>query len=215
MRVPSGTNLYLEFAIAGGTPDSWRMVLAAALESAPVASMLIREDKNMRNDVAVRDLITLAQQRGIAALLLGDAARACDLGADGVHIPWSDEVVKEFKTARGNASLIVGADAGRTRHDAMEIGEGGADYVAFGIPAHVGDRARAMGRQLDLVSWWSELFEVPCVALDVSDADYAHRLAVAGADFIGVTAKGDENPSDAAQRIRIFSEALSVHEGVK
>jgi thiamine-phosphate pyrophosphorylase len=163
----------------------------------------------------VRDLITLAQQRGIAAPLLGDAARACDLGADGVHIPWSDEVVKEFKTARGNASLIVGADAGRTRHDAMEIGEGGADYVAFGIPAHVGDRARAMGRQLDLVSWWSELFEVPCVALDVSDADYAHRLAVAGADFIGVTAKGDENPSDAAQRIRIFSEALSVHEGVK
>jgi len=216
MCVPSGAKLYLDFATSGGSPESSRTVLAAALDSAPIASLLIREDENARNDVAaIRALIGLAQQKGVATLLLGDAGRASKLGADGVHVPWSADVVQNFKSARSNPGLIVGADAGRTRHDAMEIGEAGADYVAFGIPVHVEDRARAAERQLDLVSWWSGLFEVPCVALDVADAGYARRLAEVGADFVGVSISGGETASDAVQRIRAYSEALSEHEGVK
>jgi thiamine-phosphate pyrophosphorylase len=82
---------------------------------------------------------------------------------------------------------IVGADAGRSRHDAMSLGEAGADYVGFGIPAHVGDRGTARERQLDLVEWWSELFEVPCVALD-ADRDDLAALAGAGADFVALSA---------------------------
>jgi thiamine-phosphate pyrophosphorylase len=97
----------------------------------------------------------------------------------------------------------------------MELGEGGADYVAFGVPAHVEDRARAAERQLGLVSWWSEVFEIPCVALNVSDTEQARRLAEAGADFVGVTISGNETASDAAMRVRAYSEAVSAPEDAK
>jgi thiamine-phosphate pyrophosphorylase len=84
--------------------------------------------------------------------------------------------------------FIVGADAGRSRHDAMTLGEAGADYVGFGIPAHVEDRESARSRRLELVGWWSEIFEVPCVAFDVETAEEAARLAAAGADFVALRA---------------------------
>ncbi|MBN9281802.1 MAG: thiamine phosphate synthase, partial [Hyphomicrobium denitrificans] len=87
-----------------------------------------------------------------------------------------------------------------------------ADYVAFGIPPHVDDRSRAAERQLDLVTWWSEVFEIPCVALDVADTEHARALSAAGADFIGITTAADQSTSEAAARVRAYSEAVSVHE---
>jgi thiamine-phosphate pyrophosphorylase len=162
-------------------------------------------------------LISLAQSKGVAALLLSDAAQASKLGADGIHISWTADVVERFKAIRRDTGtgMIVGADAGRTRHDAMELGEAGADYVAFGIPSNVEDPERAAGRQLDLVSWWSEVFEVPCVAFDIANVDDARRLAVAGADFVGIAIKAGDGAPEAAARIRAYSQAVSAHEDVK
>ena len=94
----------------------------------------------------------------------------------------------------------------------MELGEAGADYVAFGIPPHVEDRERAGERQIDLISWWSELFEVPCVAFDVTDAEQARHVADAGADFVAVTLTQNDPVRDAVARVRAFSDALKVHE---
>ncbi len=81
---------------------------------------------------------------------------------------------------------IVGVDVGRSRHDAMTLAEAGADYIAFGIPPHVEDRAASAARRLELVAWWSEIFEIPCVAFDVDTADDATALAGAGADFVAM-----------------------------
>lgn len=214
--MPNSATLYLDFAVDGEGSETLCAILATALEAAPVASLLIRPS-TATDAETLKALITLAQNKGIAALLPGDASGAAKLGADGVHVSWAPDVVQQFKTVRGGAGsgMIVGADAGRTRHDAMELGEGGADYVAFGIPAHVEDRARAAERQLGLVSWWSEVFEIPCVALNVADAEQARRLAEAGADFIGVTIHGSETASEAAMRIRAYSEAVSTHEDAK
>ena len=75
---------------------------------------------------------------------------------------------------------MIGADAGRSRDDAMALGEAGADYIAFGIPAHVEDRTTAEERQCDLINWWSEIFEIPCVAFDVATAGQASALASNG-----------------------------------
>jgi len=69
----------------------------------------------------------------------------------------------------------------------MELAEAGADYVAFGIPPHVEDKPTARQRQTDLVSWWSEIFEVPCVAMDVQGQEDAAGLYATGADFVAVS----------------------------
>lgn len=212
----SGTKLYLDYVVAGSLAPS-RDVLSAALEATPVASLLIRSRPGEAYDLElVRDLTAIAQKQGVA-VLVNDALVARDAGADGVHVGWSPDVVECFKRVRQTAdrALIVGADAGRTRDDAMQIGEADADYVAFGVPAHVEDRSRAAERQLGLIAWWSEVFEIPCVALDVADADHARALAEAGADFVGITIAADQSVSEAAARIRAYGEAVSAHEDVK
>jgi thiamine-phosphate pyrophosphorylase len=68
----------------------------------------------------------------------------------------------------------------------MTVVEDGADYVAFGAPAHLKDRVKARVRRDELVAWWAEIFEAPCVALDVETPEEAEALARAGADFVGL-----------------------------
>jgi thiamine-phosphate pyrophosphorylase len=72
----------------------------------------------------------------------------------------------------------------------MSLAEAGADYIAFGAPHHLNDRARGRARRDALVAWWGAIFEVPCVALDVESAEEAKALSAAGADFIGVALEG-------------------------
>jgi thiamine-phosphate pyrophosphorylase len=214
--VASGTKLFLDYVVVDPSAASGA-VLSVALDAAPVASLSIRPENGQAYDTdSVRDLVRLAQSKGVA-VLLDDVLRARDLGADGVHVAWAPDAAANFKSIRRTAgsAMIAGADAGRARHDAMQIGEADADYVAFGIPAHVEDRERAAERQLGLVSWWSEVFEIPCVALDVADADHARALADAGADFVGVTIRSDQSAPEAAARLRAYEQAVSAHEDVK
>ena len=65
----------------------------------------------------------------------------------------------------------------------MELGESGADYVAFGIPPD-SDREPALQRRVDLVAWWAEVFEIPVVGLDVATSSEVESLTEAGADFL-------------------------------
>src|SRR4051794_30101717 len=187
------------------SPERAQAVLSKVLGLCPVASVLLRSAPDCTvDDQRLRSLISLAQSTGAAALLTETPKQSLILGADGIHLPWSSDIVERYKLARKTAArdAMIGADAGRARHDAMELGEAGADYVAFGIPAHVQDRARAAERRLDLVAWWSELFEVPCVAFDVATVEEAARLAKAGADFIALTIESSQAPGVAAGRAR-------------
>jgi thiamine-phosphate pyrophosphorylase len=169
--------------------DTDRGALAAALTAVDVAALLIAHPTTGElNATNARPLVEVAQSRGIAALIEDDPALARTLRADGVHITWSKDVVARYEAAREvlGARYIVGADAGRSRHDAMLLGEAGAEYVGFGIPPHVEDRGGAAERRLDLIGWWSEIFEPPCVGLDVETVEDASALAAAGADFVAV-----------------------------
>ena len=92
----------------------------------------------------VAPLVAAAQAQGAAALVEGDARLARTVKADGVHVPWSKTPLAAYTEAREilGARAMIGGDAGRRRHDAMQLGEAGADYIGFGIPAH-GGRATA------------------------------------------------------------------------
>lgn len=169
------------------------------------------------DEALARKLIAEAQKRNIAALITSSLEDATKLNTDGIHLPWSRDIVPQFKTLKQTApaGTIIGVDAGRSRHDAMEVAEAGADYVAFGVPPHVEDRERAAERQLDLISWWSEVFEIPSVAFDVDDADAAHHLALAGADFVSVRVGPQDTEAAVIARIREFSEAIRTPEPAK
>jgi thiamine-phosphate pyrophosphorylase len=163
---------------------------------------------------AARPLVELAQKKDVAALIDGDAQLARTLRADGVHLPWSKDIAARYAEAREilGTRYIVGVDVGRSRHDAMSLAEDGADYVAFGIPPHVEDRASAAERRLELIGWWSEIFEVPCVAFDVEDAEDAAALAAAGADFIAIRPKVELTTDDYGKLASTIVEAASQRE---
>lgn len=204
-------NLYLVLDLALADAGRARDMLATALAAAPVATVLLSIRRDTPSDAALaKELVALGQSKGAAVLIADDATLARGLKADGVHLTWRKDIVKAYREARDMAGshAIVGADAGPSRHDAMELGEAGADYIAFGIPPHVEDIATARARQADLVAWWNEIFEIPCVAFDVTTLDVAAAIAAAGADFVATSLPTAAGSADLTAFIR------SLHAGL-
>ena len=160
---PASCQLYAVIEAGPGAPER----LSAALEAADLAAALIVPEAGLELDAgAAKPLVDLAKRAGAAALILADAQLARALGADGVHLGTLKDLQRSYREARevlGSAS-VVGADAGISRHAAMLLAEAGADYVGFGAPAHLKDREKARARRGELVLWWAEIFQVPCVA---------------------------------------------------
>ncbi len=206
------TELYLVLEIDEKSGAHSIAALDAALSAAPFASVLITAPAG--RPIAVpqaNSIVELLQAKNIAALIADDANLARQLRADGVHLSWSKDQAERFAEARDilGERFLIGVDAGRSRDDAMTLGEAGADYIAFGIPPHVEDRATAAQRQEDLVTWWSELFEIPCVAFDAADAGAAARLARSGADFVAVKVKAAYTPDAAREQVKLFAAAVN------
>jgi thiamine-phosphate pyrophosphorylase len=185
--------------------------LAAALAAADIASVLIAPAPDAGLDAsAARPLVEGAQGHNAAALIADDAELARTLGADGVHLSPAGTGGSAYGAARNMLGRhgIVGVDAGVSRHDAMTLAEEGADYIAFGAPARLKDRSKARMRRDDLIAWWAEIFEAPCVALDVETPEEAEALARAGADFVGVRLPA--GTSAAATRAFVGSIAVAL-----
>lgn len=170
----------LYFQVPMPAPATLAAQLAHAMASTDAACVLLCREESAFDEVQASSLIDLAQARGLACLVEQDAGLAERLGADGVHIAADATVYAESRKRLGD-SASIGAGCGVSRHDAMRLAELGADYVAFGGPEGTID---AIDRYAELISWWSEIFVVPCVAWNVDNAQQAARLASLGADFI-------------------------------
>lgn len=156
--------------------------LTQVLPSSNVACVLLcNNDQPIDEDHADR-LIDLVQAAGIACLIENDVALAGRLGADGVHIAADAELYERARKVLGE-SANIGVHCGLNRHDAMRFAEMGADYVAFGSETTNID-IDAIDQCAEIVTWWSEVFVVPCIAWNVEDPDQAARLAGLGADFV-------------------------------
>lgn len=206
----TGCQLYAVIEAGDAAPER----LAAALEAAEIASVLVAPAAGGALDAAAaRPLVQLAQANGSAALIAGDARLARTLRADGVHLARVPDLVEAYAQAREilGAGAIIGVDPGLSRHDAMTLAEAGADYVGFGAPAHVKDRERARTRRDELAGWWAEIFQVPCVAFDVEDADEARELArEAHVDFVAVTLAAEQPPAEARELVAEVAAAIAT-----
>lgn len=190
--------------------------LSAALAAADVASCLLLADPGTPlSERAAKPLVALAQRQGAAVLIDGDIALARALRADGVHLTppatADDEDTSLYDAARRTLGedAIIGVDPGISRHAAMSLAEAGASYVAFGAPPHLQDQDKARARRDDLIGWWAEVIEVPCVALDVETAAEAAALAQAGADFVGIDLPETLSPDQTGALVAGFAAALA------
>jgi thiamine-phosphate pyrophosphorylase len=212
-RMPRGDHGPLLYLVMEATAASADDTLRAALGTADVVAVLLAAGPGRELEGwSVAPLVATAQAHGAAALVEGDARLARTVKADGVHVPWSKTPLAAYTEAREivGARAMIGGDAGRSRHDAMQLGEAGADYIGFGIPAHVEDRAAAAARRLELVAWWSEIFEIPVVAFDVATTAEASALAAAGADFVAARVPSGRTATEVQSWVREMAAALAA-----
>ncbi len=173
-----------------------------ALAAADIACLLIDAPGDARDEAVAeiaRPLNDMAQARGIATLLPARAALARQIGADGVHLDLRplDEAAAllAYRNARKTLGpeAIVGALCAAQRHMAMEVAELDADYVGFALDA---------AETPELVAWWAEMMNTPCVAFGAAEVEQARSLAAGGADFIALSAGLWDAPDPAAALAR-------------
>lgn len=184
-------------------------VLMDALDAGDVACLQLRLKAGEAIDEAATRALAGAimgpvQEMGVAVVVNDSPALALELGADGVHVGLDDMPVAEARRVMG-PDAIVGATCKASRHRAMVAGEEGADYVAFGSFFPTSTKPDATPADCEILSWWQETMELPCVAIGGITVDRAAPLVAAGADFLAVSTGVWDHPEGPAQAVAAFN----------
>ena len=184
--------------VGGAFPDR----LARALGAGPVAAFQFRVKGIDEHEAAsLADPLQRICADADCAFIVNDSiALARRLGADGVHLGQHDGSVAEARARLGREAQI-GVTCHASRHLAMQAGEDGADYVAFGAFFPSETKPSEHRPEPELLEFWSAVFEVPCVAIGGITPHNCAPLVAAGADFLAVSHAvwgGDEAAAVAA-----------------
>jgi thiamine-phosphate pyrophosphorylase len=203
-RPPCQLYLISPLEVGGGFADR----LARALDVGPVAAFQFRLKHVDQHEAArlAEPLQRICAEREVAFIVNDSVSLAKRLGADGVHLGQEDGDPREARRVLGPGAQI-GVTCHDSRHLAMEAGEAGADYVAFGAFYPTTTKQVRHQPELSILSWWAALFEIPCVAIGGITPDNARPLIEAGADFLAVS--GAVWNGDEATAIRAFSRLLA------
>lgn len=190
--------------VGGGFADR----LKAALEPGLAAAFQLRVKDMDEHELArlAEPLQQICADAEVAFIVNDSIALARRLGADGVHLGQQDGDVREARALLGPAAQI-GRTCHDSRHLAMEAGEAGADYVAFGAFYPTTTKPSDYRPDPSILTWWSALFEIPCVAIGGITAANARPLVEAGADFLAVC-QAVWGSNDPAVSVKGFEEVL-------
>lgn len=167
----------LDKTLAAGDVACLQLRLKQSDET-PVADGLILQ--------AAEKLLPIAHKHDVCLLINDRADLALTVGADGVHIGQDDTPYAEARQTLGQ-DAIIGVTCHDSRHLAMLAGEEGADYIAFGAFFPTSTKTPSTQATPDLLTWWQETTELPCVAIGGITTENAPILIKAGADFLAVS----------------------------
>jgi len=202
-RPPCQLYLISPLDVTGAFPDR----LTRALDAGPVAAFQFRvKDVNQHDAARLADpLQRICADHDVAFIVNDSVSLAKRIGADGVHLGQEDGDPREARSILG-PTVQIGVTCHDSRHLAMDAGDAGADYVAFGSFYPTTTKEVKHHPERVILSWWSTLFELPCVAIGGITPLNAAPLVAAGADFIA--ASGAVWGGDEAAAVRAFTEVL-------
>jgi len=183
----------LRAALAGGDVACLQLRLKGASDAAVLA--------------AAAALTPICHQHDVALLVNDRPDLAAAAGADGVHVGQDDAPYAAARAAVG-ADAIVGVTCHASRHLAMVAAEAGADYVAFGAFFPTATKAPKATAEPALLAWWSEIMEVPCVAIGGITPANCGALVAAGADFVAASAAVWTDPAGPGAAVAAFNRAI-------
>jgi thiamine-phosphate pyrophosphorylase len=191
--------------VGGAFPE----LLEEALAAGPVAAFQFRVKGLDQHQAAAlaAPLQAICAARETAFIVNDDMALAKRIGADGVHLGQSDGSAQDARILLG-PSAQIGVTCHDSRHLAMEAGEAGADYVAFGAFFPTTTKETTHRPDPSILSWWSALFEIPCVAIGGITPANGRPLVQAGADFLAVCGSVWNHQGGPAAAVREFGGLL-------
>jgi len=180
--------------------------LASALDAGPVATFQLRLKGIDEHAIAALapPLQRVCADRDVAFIVNDSMGLARRLGADGVHLGQDDDDPRDARALLGPGAQI-GVTCHDSRHLAMEAGEAGADYVAFGAFYPTTTKEARHRPDPSILGWWTTLFELPCVAIGGITPANARPLIDAGADFLAVCGAVWNDPEGEAAAARKFA----------
>ena len=191
-------------------PATFGGALAAALDAGDVAAVQLRL-KNSDDDAlrrAIDALRPVAQARGVAFLVNDRPDLAVAHGCDGAHVGQCDTPAAIARKLLGDRMLGVTCHASRDL--AFAAGEAGADYVAFGAFFPTATKDAPIRADLELLRWWSEIAELPSVAIGGITETNCAPLVQAGADFLAVVGAVWTHPDGPAAGVRAMNAAIAA-----
>ena len=183
--------------------------LDQAFDGGPVAAFQFRVKDVDQHEAArlAEPLQRLCADRDIAFIVNDDMALAKRIGADGVHLGQGDGDPREARAVLGPTAQI-GVTCHDSRHLAMEAGEAGADYVAFGAFFPTTTKETRHRPDPSILSWWAALFELPSVAIGGITPANGRVLVDAGADFLAVCGAVWNHADGPTAAVKAFQDVL-------
>ncbi|KRE23754.1 hypothetical protein ASE66_00310 [Bosea sp. Root483D1] len=166
-------------------PGAITFRLMQAFAGGDVAAVLLRLAPGDERSLTerVKALAAPVQAQNVALVVEASAQVASRGGADGVHLTQGADVIADARSSL-KQERIIGVGGLRSRHDAMDMGEAGVDYVMFGEPRPDGSLP-PLPAVIERASWWAEIFETPCIAY-CPDAESVPALIETGAEFVAL-----------------------------
>ncbi len=188
--------------------------LTEALSAGDVACLQIRlknpDNTPVPNDAIRRvteALLPVAHGHDVAVIMNDRPDLAAELGCGGVHVGQEDAPYEDTRRVVGG-DAIVGVTCHDSRHLAITAAEAGADYVAFGAFYPTTTKLPKASARPGLLDWWSDLMEVPCVAIGGITVENCTPLVAAGADFLAVSAGVWHHPQGPGTAVAEFLKAM-------
>jgi thiamine-phosphate pyrophosphorylase len=191
-------------------PQNFEAELAAALDAGDVAAVQLRL-KNLPDaqlQKTIERLRPIVQSRGVAFVLNDRPDLAVKLGCDGAHVGQSDMKAAAARKILGD--LTLGVTCHNSRHLAMEAGEAGADYVAFGAFFPTATKEPPEMAEIETLKSWAEIMEIPCVAIGGITAENCAPLVQAGAEFLAVVGAVWNHPKSPAAGVQAMLKAIAA-----
>lgn len=206
---PEACRLYLITPDEISDLDGFAALLDETLAAGDVACLQLRLKGVSDEEVisAAKKLMPICHKYDVAFFLNDRADLAAQVDADGVHLGQDDGDVPSARTLLGH-----GKDIGVTCHDSMHLaykaGDEGANYVAFGAFFPTDTKTTEYQPDLDILTVWDEVTELPSVAIGGITPENCGELAEAGAHFVAVCSGVWKHPEGPAAAVRAFNEAL-------
>ena len=182
--------------VGGDFPDRLERALAAG-EGLVTAFQFRVKDLDQHEAARLAEpLQVICAAHDVGFIVNDSVPLAKRLNADGVHLGQDDGSPKDAREELGR-DVQIGVTCQASKHLAMEAGEAGADYVAFGafFDSTTKDKGDAERPTIEIIEWWVGLFELPAVAIGGITPENCKPLVEAGVDFLAVSGavwNGDE-----------------------